>query len=76
MWRRPHVDEWDPNAEGIPRGAQSRTQARVFRIMSTYVMSDFHGRYDLYGYADKIDFSESDTLYILGDIADRVTVGD
>ena len=40
--------------------------------MSTYVMSDFHGRHDLFmAMLDKIGFSESDTLYILGDIADR-----
>lgn len=37
-----------------------------------YAMSDLHGCYDLYlKMLDKIGFSESDTLYILGDILDR-----
>ena len=40
--------------------------------MSTYVMSDFHGRHDLFiRMLEKISFSDSDTLYILGDVADR-----
>ena len=40
--------------------------------MSTYVMSDFHGRHDFFmRMLEKIDFSENDTLYILGDVADR-----
>ena len=40
--------------------------------MSTYVMSDLHGEYDLYiKMLEKISFSEADTLYILGDILDR-----
>lgn len=40
--------------------------------MSTYVMSDFHGRHDLFmRMLEKISFSSTDTLYILGDVADR-----
>ena len=40
--------------------------------MSTYVMSDFHGRHDLFiRMLEKISFSDADTLYILGDVADR-----
>lgn len=38
----------------------------------TYVLSDLHGRYDLYiKILEKIEFSENDTLYILGDCVDR-----
>ncbi|MCQ2401825.1 MAG: metallophosphoesterase [Lachnospiraceae bacterium] len=37
-----------------------------------YVISDIHGRYDLYKeMLEKIKFSDSDTLYVLGDCADR-----
>lgn len=37
-----------------------------------YVMSDLHGCYDLYKkMLDKINFSDEDTLYILGDVTDR-----
>lgn len=37
-----------------------------------YVMSDLHGCYDKYiKMLDKINFSEKDTLYILGDVIDR-----
>lgn len=37
-----------------------------------YVMSDIHGMYDKYiEMLNKISFSESDKLYILGDIIDR-----
>lgn len=40
--------------------------------MSTYVMSDIHGNYEAYIHMlEKIDFKESDMLYILGDILDR-----
>lgn len=40
--------------------------------MSTYVMSDLHGHYDAYiKMLEKIDFKESDMLYILGDVLDR-----
>ena len=40
--------------------------------MSTYVMSDIHGNYDAYKkMLDKIQFNDSDMLYILGDILDR-----
>ena len=40
--------------------------------MSTYVMSDLHGQYDLYKkMLKKIHFSDEDMLYILGDILDR-----
>ncbi len=35
-------------------------------------MSDFHGRHDLFlAMLDKIAFSGTDTLYVLGDVADR-----
>lgn len=38
----------------------------------TYVMSDLHGRYDLYlKMLERIGFSDADTLYILGDFVDR-----
>lgn len=37
-----------------------------------YVMSDLHGEYDKFiKMLDKIEFSPSDTLYILGDVLDR-----
>lgn len=37
-----------------------------------YAMSDLHGQYDLYKkMLKKIKFSDSDTLYILGDVIDR-----
>lgn len=37
-----------------------------------FVMSDIHGCYDkMIEMLDKIDFNESDTLYILGDVVDR-----
>lgn len=37
-----------------------------------YVMSDIHGCYDKYiAMLDKIQFSDRDTLYILGDVVDR-----
>ena len=37
-----------------------------------YAMSDLHGCYDLYiKMLEKINFSEKDTLYILGDVIDR-----
>ena len=37
-----------------------------------YVISDLHGRYDLFlRMLEKIRFSASDTLYLLGDAADR-----
>lgn len=40
--------------------------------MSVYVMSDIHGESDLfYRMLDKIGFSDSDVLYILGDVIDR-----
>ena len=38
----------------------------------TYVMSDIHGCYDKYvKVLEKINFSEGDILYILGDVVDR-----
>lgn len=38
----------------------------------TYVISDIHGCYDkLRDMLRKINFSESDTLYVLGDVVDR-----
>ncbi len=40
--------------------------------MSTYVISDMHGRLELFlKMLDKIEFSENDHLYCLGDAADR-----
>lgn len=40
--------------------------------MGTYVMSDTHGRLDLFvKMLEKINFSENDRLYFLGDVADR-----
>ena len=40
--------------------------------MSTYIISDIHGCYDQYQeLLCKIDFSEEDELYILGDVLDR-----
>lgn len=40
--------------------------------MATYCISDLHGRYDLYlKMLEKINFSNEDTLYILGDFVDR-----
>ena len=40
--------------------------------MSTYVMSDIHGDYEGYlKILDKIKFSDSDVLYINGDVIDR-----
>ena len=37
-----------------------------------YAMSDLHGCYDKYTkMLEKINFSDNDTLYILGDIVDR-----
>ena len=38
----------------------------------TYVMSDLHGRYDLYAeMLEQIYFSQDDILYVLGDATDR-----
>ena len=38
----------------------------------TYAISDIHGCYEEYiKLLEKINFSEDDTLYILGDICDR-----
>ena len=40
--------------------------------MSTYIMSDCHGRYDKFkNILKKINFSNEDNLYILGDVIDR-----
>ena len=40
--------------------------------MATYVISDIHGQYDMFiDLLDKIQFQNTDTLYILGDILDR-----
>ena len=40
--------------------------------MSTYVISDIHGEYDMFmDLLEKISLQDSDTLYILGDILDR-----
>lgn len=40
--------------------------------MATYVMSDVHGHYDSYlDFLQQSNFSDSDTLYIIGDVLDR-----
>lgn len=40
--------------------------------MSTYVMSDIHGHFDLFQQMlELIDFKEEDTLFVLGDFLDR-----
>lgn len=40
--------------------------------MSTYVMSDIHGQYMAYKkMLEKINFSDNDYLYVLGDVIDR-----
>lgn len=40
--------------------------------MSTYVMSDLHGNYEAYKkMLEMIEFTDSDMLYILGDVLDR-----
>lgn len=37
-----------------------------------YVMSDIHGEYDRYkAMLEKIQFSDDDTMYIIGDVIDR-----
>jgi serine/threonine protein phosphatase 1 len=38
----------------------------------TYVIADIHGCYEQYkALLEKINFSASDTLYVLGDVIDR-----
>ena len=45
-------------------------------VLVIYVMSDIHGCYDKYKLMlDKIQFSENDILYILGDVVDRGAYG-
>lgn len=40
--------------------------------MSTYVISDIHGEYETFkAMLERIDFSDRDTLYVLGDVVDR-----
>lgn len=40
--------------------------------MANYVISDLHGKYELYRkMLEKISFSENDMLYVLGDVVDR-----
>ncbi|MCR5221852.1 MAG: serine/threonine protein phosphatase [Lachnospiraceae bacterium] len=40
--------------------------------MSTYVISDIHGQYDMFmELLEKIGLKETDTLYVLGDVLDR-----
>ena len=40
--------------------------------MASYVISDMHGRFEEFKQMlELIDFSSSDTLYILGDVIDR-----
>ena len=37
-----------------------------------YVMSDIHGEYNRYkAMLEKIQFSDNDTMYIIGDVIDR-----
>ena len=45
--------------------------------MATYVISDIHGQYDMFmELLEKIPLKDSDTLYILGDVVDRVPASD
>ena len=40
--------------------------------MSTYVLSDIHGEYDMFiDILEKINLQDEDTLYVLGDVVDR-----
>ena len=40
--------------------------------MATYVIADIHGEYDMFvDLLKKISFTDSDTLYVLGDVLDR-----
>lgn len=40
--------------------------------MSTYVLSDIHGRFDAFKtMLEKINFTDQDTLYVIGDVVDR-----
>ncbi len=40
--------------------------------MATYVIADIHGEYDMFvDLLKKISFTDSDTLYVLGDVVDR-----
>lgn len=42
--------------------------------MATYLMSDIHGNYDKYIRAlEVIEFTDTDVLYVLGDVIDRGT---
>ena len=44
--------------------------------MKTYVISDIHGMYDKYeAMLRKIRFSDSDMLFVLGDVLDRGSEG-
>lgn len=44
--------------------------------MATYVMSDTHGNYDRYlEFLRYSNFNDSDTLYIIGDVLDRGSMG-
>ena len=44
--------------------------------MAVYCMSDIHGRLDLFHkMLEMIEFSEKDTLYVIGDVIDRGTDG-
>lgn len=41
-------------------------------VIGTYVISDIHGQYDMFmELLEKINFKETDTLYVLGDVLDR-----
>ena len=41
-----------------------------------YVMADIHGHYDKYiKMLEQIQFSDNDTLYVLGDVIDRSSDG-
>lgn len=54
------------------RRKSNRIKKRKVEITITYVMSDIHGNYNKYlEMLEKINFSEEDTLYILGDMIDR-----
>ena len=54
----------DNNGSGCKKNWEKKTMV--------YAMSDLHGCYNLYiKMLEKINFSDNDTLYILGDIVDR-----
>jgi len=60
-----------PNHPQFPN-KEAFADAKAMVIMMTYVMSDLHGQYQKYlRMLEKIGFSDSDDLYVLGDVVDR-----